>query len=349
MKTAFGTLLLICLATSAVADDTTVGFQTSTLPDKHDERPLEMVVWYPSATTVTPKLIADNPVFVGALAVRDAPVAAGEHPLVVISHGFRGNWGNQAWLASALAHKGYIVAAVNHPGTTSKDTNPQAAAQLWQRPADLSRAIDAVLAQPQQFGAVTRGRIAVVGHSLGGWTALEIAGARFDPERFDQDCKIHTTLASCSVYQQINPASTPAARARLAADLRDTRVSAIVSLDLGQSRGMTDASLAALPVPTLVIAAGAPSADLPAELESANLAKRLPQASSRYVEINDASHFTFMAVCKPGAVALIEEASPGDGMICADGDGARPREVIQQQVTALISEFLAPPLITGER
>jgi hypothetical protein len=31
---------------------------------------------------------------------------------------------------------------------------------------------------------------------------------------------------------------------------------------------------------------------------------------------------------------------PGDGIICGDGDAARPREEIQQQVTALISEFL---------
>ena len=252
-------------------------------------------------------------------------------------------------LATALAHKGYIVAAVNHPGTTTHDRSPQAAAQLWQRPADLSRAIDAVLAQPQRFGEIATGRVAVVGHSLGGWTALEIGGARFDPERFDLDCKVHTTLASCSVYQQINPASTPDARTRLAADLRDKRVTSIVSLDLGQSRGMTDASLAALPVPTLVIAAGAPSADLPAELESANLARRLPPASSRYVEISDASHFSFLSLCKPGAVAMLEEDVPGDGIICQDGEGGRSRVAIQQQVIGLIDEFLAQPLITTQR
>lgn len=349
MKSAIGTLLLICLATRAVADTTHVGLQSSTLPDTQDHRPLELAVWYPTASTATPELIADNPAFVGVLAVRNAPVAAGAHPLVVISHGYRGNWSNQAWLATALAHKGYIVAAVNHPGTTTHDRSPQAAAQLWQRPADLSRAIDAVQAQPKRFGEVATGRVAVVGHSLGGWTALEIGGARFDPERFDLDCKVHTTLASCSVYQQINPASTPDARTRLAADLRDKRVTSVVSLDLGQSRGMTDASLAALPVPTLVIAAGAPSADLPAELESANLARRLPPASSRYIEISDASHFSFLSLCKPGAVAMLEEDVPGDGIICQDGEGRRSREAIQQQVVGLIDEFLAQPLITTQR
>ena len=343
MKTALAALFLTCLTTNALADDNPIGFQASTLPDAHNERPLEMVVWYPSATTATAQLTADTSVFVGALAVSNAPPAAGEHPLVVLSHGFGGNWGKQAWLASALAHAGYIVAAVKHPGTTSQDRSPQAAAQLWQRPVDLSRAIEAVMAQPEQFGVVAKRRIAVVGHSLGGWTALEIAGARFDPDRFAQDCDAHPKLASCTVYQEINPASTPASKARLAADLRDKRVTAIVSLDLGLSRGFTDESLAALPVPSLVIAAGVPSEELPAQLESADLAKRLPQASTRYVEISDATHFSFMSVCKPGAVALIEEASPGDGMICRDGDGARPREVIQQQVTSLITEFLAQP------
>ncbi|WP_449101418.1 alpha/beta hydrolase family protein [Pseudomonas veronii] len=344
MKTALTALLLICLTTPApaLAVDNAIGFQTATLADAHHERPLEMVVWYPATTTATAEPIADSVAFIGALAVPNAPPASGEHPLVVLSHGYGGNWGNQAWLASALAHRGYIVAAVNHPGTTTRNRSPQAAAQLWQRPKDVSRAIDAVLAQPKQFGAIAKNRIAAAGHSLGGWTVMELAGARFDADLFAQDCDAHPKLGGCIVYHQINPANTPAAKAQLAADLRDKRVSAVVSLDLGLSRGMTDASLAALSVPTLVIAGAVPSEDMPAELESADLARRLPTASTRYVAISDATHFSFMSICKPGAVALIEEDSPGDGMICRDGDGARPRQVIQQQVVALITQFLQP-------
>lgn len=339
MKTALGALLLIGLSTNALADSHPIGFHSTTLPDP--QRPLEMVVWYPATTHATAQVIDDSPVFVSASAVRDALPTAGEHPLVVLSHGYRGNWSNQMWLASALADQGYIVAAVNHPGSTTHDRSPQAAAQLWQRPVDLRRVIEAVVAQPGKFGAVAPQRIAVVGHSLGGWTALEIAGARFDPERFAEDCKAHAQLASCSVYRQMNPASTAQGKADLAADRRYKPVSAIVSLDLGLSRGITDASLAALPVPALVIAAGAPSEDLPAQLESADLAKRLPAATTRYVEINDATHFSFTSICKPGAIEMLEEDAPGDGVICQDRDNARPREVIQKQVVALISDFLA--------
>jgi predicted dienelactone hydrolase len=341
MQKTLGALLLFCLSSHVFADAQPVGFQYATLADPRNERPLEMVVWYPSSTTAaTPQLFGDNPVFVGAPAVLDAPAASGAHPLVVLSHGNGGSWINQTWLASALAHLGYIVAAVNHPGTTSRDRSPQAAAQLWQRPVDLSRAIDAVTAQPEKFGVVAKDRIAVIGHSLGGWTVLETGGARFDPERFAEDCKAHTQLASCTVYQQINPDSTAQSKARLAADWRDQRVTAVVSLDLGLSRGMTDASLATYPVPILVIAAGVPSKELPAQLESVDLAKRLPKTSSRYVEISDASHFTFMAICKPGAVAMLDEDVPGDSIICTDGVGGRPRALIQQQVISLISDFL---------
>ena len=349
MKTAFRARFLLCLSTSVFAAETPVGFKTTTLPDAKDNRPLELAVWYPAVTTATPELIADNAVFIGALAVPDAAPAAGEHPLVVLSHGYGGNWGKQVWLASALAHQGYIVAAVNHPGTTNKDRSPQAAAQLWQRPADLSRAIDAVLAQPKQFGAVTPDRIAAIGHSLGGWTVMEIGGARFDPDLFSRDCAEHPKLGGCIGYQAMNPASTPAGKAKLAADLSDKRVTAIVSLDLGLSRGLTSASLAALRVPALVIAGGVPTEDMSPALESADMVKRLPNTSTQYLEISDATHFSFMSSCKPGAVALIEKSSPGDGMICRDGEGARPRAVIQQQVVAQISAFLASPNASAQK
>ncbi len=340
MKAPLAALLLISLTGPALANDP-IGFQTTTIPDTHNIRPLEMAVWYPSTSTAQPKLIADNLVFIGVLAVPDAAPTPGKHPVVVLSHGYGGNWGKQAWLASALARQGYIVAAVNHPGTTSQDRSAQAAAQLWQRPKDLSRAIDALLAQATPFGAADSGRIAVIGHSLGGWTVMESAGARFDPALFARDCDAHPTLVACKAYREMNPEGTPSGKAQVAADLSDKRVTAVVSLDLGLSRGFTDASLAALPVPALVIAAGVPSADLPAQMESADMAKRLPKASTQYVQISDANHFSFMLQCKPGAAAVLDADVPGDSIICQDGEGARSRPLIQQQITTLITQFLA--------
>ncbi|MCF9015423.1 dienelactone hydrolase, partial [Pseudomonas carnis] len=46
MKAPLAALLLMCLNAPAFAADNPVGFQTTTLPDTHNNRPLEMAVWY---------------------------------------------------------------------------------------------------------------------------------------------------------------------------------------------------------------------------------------------------------------------------------------------------------------
>lgn len=64
--------------------------------------------------------------------------------------------------------------------------NPAVAAELWLRPNDISRVITALQEKPDIAGNTASDRVAVVGHSLGGWTALAIAGARFNAEQFEK-------------------------------------------------------------------------------------------------------------------------------------------------------------------
>jgi len=121
--------------------------------------------------------------------------------------------------------------------------------------------------------------------------------------------------------------------------MRDPRVKAFASLDLGLARGFTPESLAVLRVPSLLIAAGIDIGGLPSRLETGYLADHLPETSSTYVEIPDAMHFSFMGLCKPGAAALIEKEEPGNGVACKDG-GVRSREAIHREVAYLVSGFL---------
>src|SRR5476649_172049 len=241
----------MCFCAVAQAAVPQMGFFQSRVVDPQGGVAMEMAVWYPAQRDGTPQLIGDNAVFVGTTVAREATPLPGAHPLVVISHGFGGNWRNQLWLAADLVRQGYIVAAPNHPGTTTADQRPAQAAQLWRRPGDVSRAIDRVLAQPERYGAVAAGRIAVIGHSLGGWTALEAAGARLDTDRLANDCLAQPQLASCRVFQQIHAGGSDALRQRLAMDWRDRRVAAIVTLDAGLTRGFTPASLNAISIPVL--------------------------------------------------------------------------------------------------
>lgn len=231
------------------------------------------------------------------------------------------------------------MAAPDHPGTTTFDRSPAQAAKLWERPNDLRRVIEALTADPSLAGSIEPGRIAAIGHSLGGWTVAALGGARFSAERFAQDCRTYPNPRTCGLAGELGIA-TPHQHTPLDGDLQDARIGAIVSLDLGLARGFTPESLAKVDVPALIIGAGVDIGDLPAKLESGYLASGLPKTSSRYAEIPDAMHFSFMQACKPGAVDLIEADDPGDGIVCKDG-GGRDRAAIHRQVADMIATFLA--------
>ena len=69
----------------------------------------------------------------------------------------------------------------------------------------------------------------------------------------------------------------------------------------------------------LVIAAGSPDPTIPVALESRRLVELLPSATTPYVEIAGAAHFSFLPLCKPGSAALLAK-SPDDAVVCRDGD-----------------------------
>jgi predicted dienelactone hydrolase len=108
---------------------------------------------------------------------RDAPALDGVWPLVVISHGNSGTpWGYRD-LAKHLVRAGFVVALPAHTGNTRNDNSlAGTAANLANRPRHISLSIDAVLADPVLKGHVAAGGVAVIGHSIGGYTALAVAG-----------------------------------------------------------------------------------------------------------------------------------------------------------------------------
>jgi predicted dienelactone hydrolase len=122
-----------------------------------------------------------------------APPAAG-FPLIVFSHGFGGCNTQSVFLMEALAGAGYLVAAPNHAdarcGTARglrsggwRPEEPFKKAENWSettykdRRSDIEAVLDAVLREKTFQGVPVDGaRIGIAGHSLGGYTALAIAG-----------------------------------------------------------------------------------------------------------------------------------------------------------------------------
>src|SRR5689334_10302379 len=68
---------------------------------------IEVDLWYPAAAGGVATLVGDSKVFQGVAAMREAAIANGRHPLILLAHGGMRAAANQAgWLAAALAARG---------------------------------------------------------------------------------------------------------------------------------------------------------------------------------------------------------------------------------------------------
>jgi predicted dienelactone hydrolase len=107
----------------------------------------------------------------------DAAPLPGAQPLVMLSHGSGSSPLVNRDLALALARAGYVVGMPVHPGDNRDDRSLQNTSQnLQQRPRHLQLAINAVLSDPSFFSSQVPRGIALIGHSLGAYTALALAG-----------------------------------------------------------------------------------------------------------------------------------------------------------------------------
>ena len=122
-----------------------------------------------------------------SVAAQAAP-RRGNGRLVVISHGTGGSPWVHADLARALVEAGYVVALPEHRADNYKN-HSDAAGALTRRPAEVSRAIDAVGRDARFAPLLDLSQVGVYGMSAGGHTALTIAGGRWSPAGFKRHCE----------------------------------------------------------------------------------------------------------------------------------------------------------------
>ena len=211
---------------SVAAADLLPGYDRFDLVAGHRARPVAASVWYPAANPTYRAPVGDGPIFDPTFAFIGPAIAEGKHPLVLLSHGSGGNSDSLGWLTSGLVAQGAIVLAVNHPGSTSGDSSPRRSVDLEARAKDLSAALDALLADPAFSPFVDAEQIGVVGFSLGGATALGLAGVRFDGAVQDENCTTGPEAADCVFFRQggVRFADYPGYEA----DARDSRISRAV-------------------------------------------------------------------------------------------------------------------------
>ncbi|HET7344122.1 MAG TPA: alpha/beta hydrolase [Methylomirabilota bacterium] len=288
------------LAGIANAAPASVAYRRIELRDPLGGEAFPVALWYPTAATPAhlyltdsltpcrwPALLCRQLAF-DVLAAPDAAPADGRFGLIVISHGGGGLALNHRDLASALAARGYVVAAPNHPRGAGNDIS---GVGVWVgRPQQVSRVIDALFGDAALGPRIDRARVGVVGHSNGGYTALALAGARPDVREPERHCRQHPDDAAFCTY------GGAAARESIRTlgeipDLADRRVRAVV-LMAPNAVAFPDEALARVAVPVRLYGAGRDTLTL-VRYHAARLAGALPPGTE-YVLLERAGHFSFI-------------------------------------------------------
>ncbi|GAB2575810.1 alpha/beta hydrolase family protein [Spirosoma areae] len=233
------------------------------------DRPLTVEVWYParSSTNQLAKVTYESvlgrfndpkrpliPFTFPGRAVRDAlpDSREGPYPLIIVSHGYPGSRLLLTYLTENLASKGYVVVAIDHTESTYSDLAGFPSTLLNRSLDDLF-----VLNELARLGAgtstsflaglVNTDNTALVGYSMGGYGALNVAGAGYS----SQATKLFGQMTGGSTALEARSMDSPLYKASL-----DPRIKAVVAFaPWGMERGVWDAAgLAGLTLPTLFVA-----------------------------------------------------------------------------------------------
>lgn len=233
------------------------------------DRPLTVEVWYPARIPAGQSQfvqydqvlgVANDPkrplipfTFAGR-ALRDAEPdpGTGAYPLVIVSHGYPGSRLMFTYLTENLASKGYVVVSIDHTESTYRDVAAFPSTLL-------NRALDDlfVLNEMARLGAkgsnsflaglADANNTALIGYSMGGYGALNAAGAGYSV----QAANMFGQMTGGSTALQVRTPGSPEFRAS-----QDPRIKAVVAFaPWGMERGVWDAEgLAGLTRPTLFVA-----------------------------------------------------------------------------------------------
>lgn len=297
---------------------------------------IEFNIWYPATPGGKAITVGGNGVFYGTSAGRDAPHQTGRFPMVVISHGAGGNADQFGWIASELAHAGFVVVLPNHPGTTTGNASAEAAIRVWERPADVSAVLDEITANAATYPYIDTDNISILGFSAGGYTAMATAGARVDPDLLQSFCdETDHGMSDCAFLAHFGINLHDFDLSPAAQDLRDPRIKTAVTIDPGIVETLTEQSLEQIDIPMLVINLG-DEETIPVGVYARAASDLIPKA--HYTVVGDAAHFSFLAQCKPrGAQILIDE---GELDPLCDDAGGRPRADIHRELSNAVVAYL---------
>lgn len=294
-----------------------VGFRGGLLLDEtrsnwagNGPRPLRWSAWYP-ATPESPKVEVlippGRPLYSLGLLAPEAPLLPNRdhYPVVLISHGTGGSASGLGWLASSLAAQGCVVLGVDHHGNTGVEAYcAEGFLCWWERARDLSVLLDHLATDGFFAGRLDLAHVSAAGFSLGGYTALALAGAITETDRMMAFIADHPATSGPQempdLVGQIEPLLSSSAEFRASwqrqsESYRDQRVRAVVAIAPAPPvRGFTEESLRNIHLPVTLLC-GEADEEAPYDLCSAWLHERLP--NSRLTSLGkNVGHYTMLPV-----------------------------------------------------
>jgi predicted dienelactone hydrolase len=231
-------------------------------------RPLKVEVWYPAETiAASTELVSYDEVmgqngsatrplipftFLGRATRNAKPIYSdASFPLVIVSHGYTGSRYLMTYLTENLASKGYVVVAIDHTEATFRDAGGFQSTLLNRSLDDLFVLNEmARLSQDKDSflnGLLDADNTALIGYSMGGYGAVNVAGAGYSP----QAAQLFGGMTGGSQALLKRTVGNPEFEASI-----DPRIKVIVAFaPWGMQRGFWNAEgLAGIKIPSLFIA-----------------------------------------------------------------------------------------------
>lgn len=229
-------------------------------------RPLKVEIWYPTEAASNELISYDEVMgqngsptrplipftFLGRATRNAKPVTSdGSFPLVIVSHGYTGSRYLMTYLTENLASKGYVVVAIDHTEATFRDA-AGFQSTLLNRSLDDLFILNEMARLGQDANSFLKGLVnadntALIGYSMGGYGAVNVAGAGYSP----QAAQLFGAMSSGSKALSRRTMGNPEFEASI-----DPRIKVIVAFaPWGMQRGVWNAEgLAGIKIPSFFIA-----------------------------------------------------------------------------------------------
>jgi predicted dienelactone hydrolase len=202
----------------------------------------------------------------------------------------------------------------------------------WERARDVSVLIDKLLADKQFGKHINSTEISMAGFSLGGYTAIALAGGLTDRKQWHVFCKDTPQAAICKVPPEsdfslekftkliANDQQVKNSILRSKNPYKDPRIKAVYVIAPVLGPAFTQSSLANINIP-VKISVGNRDKQAQAQYNADILVKYIPNAQLQV--LSGVSHYTFLADCTFKGKWFVKE-------LCVDNQGIIRKEIHKQ-------------------